>query len=69
MPFKPFTGGDPITSGTRYIIAAFLYLDEIKNGVDEVHAPQPSKAAIQKPFKWNGDAGAAFTFEFGEADQ
>jgi hypothetical protein len=64
-------GGDPVTRGTRYIIAAFLYNDAIDDvleaqalagGGDGAHCPDaPARAAVE----WKKDGADAATFAFG----
>ncbi|KAG5189460.1 hypothetical protein JKP88DRAFT_206182 [Tribonema minus] len=62
-------GGDPITEGTRYIIAAFLYLDEQDaSGCSNKQGPLAGQdKAMQVSVNWKEDAGSAFSFGFGDA--
>ena len=70
--FDLFAGGDPITAGTRYVIAAFLFLQEDANETASVAAKRnliedSVDSSVFKQARVNKeDSQSSFAFNFDE---
>jgi hypothetical protein len=57
-------GGEPVTSGSRYIIAVFLYYDETENGVESSNVTKRKFKVVNEKCQKIMQGKKSFLFDF-----